>query len=666
MDHTKRIDLACVECRRRKRKCDGRKPQCSSCQAQERECVYDHERSNRKRKRDPEEVEKLEEQIEILLQRVKELENEAFSGNSMRNATLGSTSSSTRPGVDGLSGALSDQETRSASAVDEVGNLMWKLKIDSKGDTSFIGPSSNLHFISAAQESRSDSQLRNNPIITASDMPSLDQCLADQALRQELFDVFKSVVNPNNQFLDSFSLNNFDVLPAGADLDEILLRTAMFALATCFSARENATHIGDMFYKSAENIVQQCCRSCPSLVTVRALAMLCWRDLTLDNENSAWMYNCMGAALTTQLGLHVVDLQNIAGISPESKDSRIRTFWLWFRIDRIATFSLGRQCCIPWTRVRTPWLESILTSSATLPELVFNYECRLLFLFDKYMDQIYSFQFHELDSQSRNKLLFDAREALCTFYNEMNRQLSSEWNGQSSTTISLRMTYHMCLILVQRPLLREDSNGALYRMAVQSSNSSAVAITNLLRDYRKAGCLRTAPFVVVHNVLTAAIMHLLSVTSSNGTLRKRSITRFRECIEALGEMKYAWKRLRKAIALLQELAHRWSVVFALPMRLSYPLPAHSQNDFASKPKDQSSMEYQITAASEAHNEDDNFANSYSADKLENLPSKDDLPATEIKEGRGFASSDFTLGIYEMGDPFQLNDMNWLFPPIDQP
>ncbi|KAF5874857.1 putative c6 transcription factor protein [Botrytis fragariae] len=666
MDHNKRIDLACVECRRRKRKCDGRKPQCSSCQAQERDCVYDHERSNRKRKRDPEEVEQLEEQIEILLQRVKELENEASSGISTRNATLGSTSSLTKPGMDGLSGASSDQETRSASAVDEVGNLMWKLKIDSNGDTSFIGPSSNFQFISAAQESRSDNQLQSNPIITASDMPLSDQCLADEALQQELFDVFNSVVNPSNQFLDPIFLNNFDVLSARANLDEILLRTAMFALAACFSARENATHIGDIFYKSAENIVQQCCRSCPSLITVRALSMLCWRDLTLDNENTAWMYNCMGAALTTQLGLHVVNLQNIAGISPESKDSRIRTFWLWFRIDRIATFSLGRQCCIPWTRIRTPWLESILTSSATLPELVLNYECQLLLLFDKYMDQIYSFQFHDLDSQSRNKLLFDAREALCTFYNEMNRQISSERNGQSSATISLRMTYHMCLILVQRPLLREDSNGALYRMAVQSSNSSAVAITNLLRDYRKAGCLRTAPFVVVHHVLTAAIMHLLSVTSSNGTLRKRSITRFRECIEALGEMKYAWKRLRKAIALLQELAHRWSVVFALPMRLSYPLPAHSQNDISSQPKDQSSMGYQLTADSEAYNKDSNFANSYSADKLENLPLKDELPATEINGGRDFTNSDFTMGIYEMGDPFQLNDMNWLFPPIDQP
>ncbi|EDN94304.1 predicted protein [Sclerotinia sclerotiorum 1980 UF-70] len=48
----------------------------------------------------------------------------------------------------------------------------------------------------------------------------------------------------------------------------------------------------------------------------------------------AWMYNCMGAALTTHLGLHVVEYQKIAGISPEDKDSRIRTFWLWFRIDR--------------------------------------------------------------------------------------------------------------------------------------------------------------------------------------------------------------------------------------------------------------------------------------------------------------------------------------------
>ncbi|CAD6447342.1 69b32dea-9892-4bed-b426-c5eedf54550c [Sclerotinia trifoliorum] len=665
MDRTKRIELACAECRRRKRKCDGGKPQCSSCLAQERDCIYDHERNNRKRRRDPEEIAHLEEQIDILRQRVKELENGASSNMGTRDATMESIHITPTNSVGGeSSGIASDRETRLASAIDEVGNMMWKLKIDSNGGTSFIGPSSNLQFISTPQEPRSDTQLHNGQITMTAKMPSLDQCLVDFVLQQELLDIFTSVVNPDNQFLESSFLDRYIFHNTETKLDEILLRTAMFALAACYSKRDNAAHISNIFYLHAGSLVQQCCQSCPSLLLIRALAMLCWRDLTLDNENMAWMYNCMGAALATHLGLHVVEYQKIAGISPEDKDSRIRTFWLWFRIDRIATLSLGRQCAIPWTRVRTPWLESILTSSVSLTELVFNYECQLLFIFDKYMDQIYSFQFHELDSQSRNKLFFDARENLSTFYNETNSHLPNHRSAQPSGMLTFRMTYHTCIILVQRPLLREDPNSALYRMAVQSSTSSAVAITSLLRDYRKAGYLQIAPFSVVHHVLTAAIMHLLSATSTNGTLRKRSVHQFRECIEALGQMKFAWKRLRKAIALLQELAHRWSVVFALPMRLSYPLSTDVQREYPSQSNVELSANDQSTVASQMQNKDDIFPMSYPAD-LTNNPFAEDPGSAVIKEGEDFAQTDFTFGIYERGDPFQLNDLNWLFPSTDQ-
>jgi hypothetical protein len=75
-------------------------------------------------------------------------------------------------------------------------------------------------------------------------------------------------------------------------------------------------------------------------------------------------------------------------------------------------------------------------------------------------------------------------------------------------------------------------------MAVQSLPASAGSITSLLREYRKFGFLPTAPFFVVHHVLTAAIMHLLSTTSSDDNLRRRSIHRFRECIGALEDMKF--------------------------------------------------------------------------------------------------------------------------------
>ncbi|KAF7874165.1 hypothetical protein EAF04_002837 [Stromatinia cepivora] len=279
MDHTKGIELACAECRRRKRKCDGGKPLCSTCLAQKKECIYDHERNNRKRRRDPEEIAHLEEQIDILRQRVKELENCASSNMFTRNATLESIHiTPTTSAVGESSGVASDHETRLASAVDEVGNMMWKLKIDSNGDASFIGPSSNLQFGSTPPEPRSDTQLHTGQITMTSKMTSLGELLVDYVLQKELLDIFISAVNPDNQFLESSFLDEYIFHNIEAKLDEILLRTAMFALAACYSARDNATHISNIFYLHAEGLVQKCCRSCPSLLVVRALAILCWRD----------------------------------------------------------------------------------------------------------------------------------------------------------------------------------------------------------------------------------------------------------------------------------------------------------------------------------------------------------------------------------------------------
>jgi hypothetical protein len=101
--------------------------------------------------------------------------------------------------------------------------------------------------------------------------------------------------------------------------------------------------------------------------------------------------------------------------------------------------------------------------------------------------------------------------------------------------------------------------------------AAASLISRMIRLYKKTASFSKAPSYVVHHVLTAALMHLLSSTSSQATVSHQAISRFRVCVEALEEMKVTWPRARKSVVLLQELAHRWSVVSALPMSLSYPV-----------------------------------------------------------------------------------------------
>lgn len=184
----------------------------------------------------------------------------------------------------------------------------------------------------------------------------------------------------------------------------------------------------------------------------------------------------------------------------------------------------------------------------------------------------YSFEFPTLTFAEKNKLLMDARERVVTFHQEIDDRLRVGKVLHSSYVACFQMSYQMSLILIHRPYLREPPDSVSYRLALRSMTTAATTIASLIRAYQKLESFERAPFYVVHNILTAAIMHLLSATSSETTLRQQSITRFRVCVAALEELQNTWPRAKKSINLLQELANRWNVVFALPMRLSNVLP----------------------------------------------------------------------------------------------
>ncbi|KAI1523332.1 C6 transcription factor, partial [Pyrenophora tritici-repentis] len=334
---------------------------------------------------------------------------------------------------------------------------------------------------------------------------------------------------------------------------------------------ESTIDIGKVFATQAEKILQQCYRAYPGVVVVETLLILGWRELTLDNDNMAWMYNCMCSGLTTHLGLHAVTLQDNASTPSKRQSSRIIAFWRSFWFDRIATFSLGRHCVIPVKRIRTRFPKSTYPSSMSLSQLVFDHECRFLMIFDTFMEQIYSFDFYEMEEGKRRQLLLDARDEILRLYQGMDILIARPIRSSSSSILTLHMLHHMGLLLVQRPFLREDTTSGLYRMAIRSMYESAVSINNLSRNYRTTTGFAKATVVHMQCILTAALMHLLGVTSSDKTVERRSITRFRFCVESLKEMKSMRSRSARAISLLQELANRWKVVRALPLELSYPL-----------------------------------------------------------------------------------------------
>ncbi|KAF5974286.1 regulatory protein nit-4 [Fusarium bulbicola] len=500
------------------------------------------ERPKRKQ-RDSELVSNLEDQVLALKDYVRKLE--AACG----HANLPNFAPST---LDDDVGTLAVPEDDSqSSAINDVSSMMWRMNLDGSGETSFVGPSGSFCF-----------PVSGHGIETQSTGPEAEESV------QVLLDLFRQHINTVHHFVPSPVI---ETLKAPEGLDGELLQASVLAAASLFAYSQ-----GQVYADRAEAIVMKCCRTIPSVVTIQALAILTWRELALENENNAWLYNSMAASLAVHLGLHVSSLENVMQIpigppSDIDKSVRVQTFWSVFLMDRISTSMLGRNCMIPWRRVRaTPYLKAC--SNPTTEDTVFDAHCQMWFIHDRYMDKIYSFEFGELEHFERHQLLSEARDHHMNFFRQMGRDHELRKNNMNLQVILLHMVYNMSLLLIHRPYLREPKDSAAHQLSVRTNMTSAHALVRLIRQYDKEANIENAPFSAVHCVLTAAVSLLLNATSTNPTIRSQSVHRFRACVDALDKMK-RWTRARRGLLLLRELANRWKVVSALPMRHSVPLVA---------------------------------------------------------------------------------------------
>ncbi|KLO81582.1 uncharacterized protein Y057_7560 [Fusarium fujikuroi] len=515
-----RVAKACETCRRRKRKCDGNSP-CSSCVKNNIECVYVLER--KRKQRDSELVSNLEDQVLALKDYVRKLE-----------AACGYSNL-----PDFASSSLEDEgpahivDDSQSSAINDVSSMMWRMNIHG-GETSFVGPSGSFCFpVSGHIETQSTSHEAQESV-------------------QVLLDLFRQHINSIHHFVSSQAI---ETLKSPETLDGELLQASVLAAASLFTNSQ-----GQMYADQAEAIVMRCCRTIPNVVTIQALAILTWRELALENENNAWLYNSMAASLVVHLGLHVSSLENVMQVGPPSD------------IDMSVDAGSDELCLQiqnlhldAWTQLHDPMAKK---------DTVFDAHCQMWFIHDRYMDKIYSFEFGELEHFERHQLLSEARDHHMNFFRQMGRDLELRKNNMNPQVILLHMVYNMSLLLIHRPYLREPKESTAHQLSVRTNMTSAHALVRLIRQYEKEARIEDAPFFAIHCILTAAVSLLLNATSTNSAIRGQSVHRFRICVDALDRMK-RWTRARRGLLLLRELANRWNVVSALPMRHSVPLePTH--------------------------------------------------------------------------------------------
>ncbi|KAL1791752.1 hypothetical protein ACET3X_009503 [Alternaria dauci] len=569
-----------------KRKCDGQKPTCSLCQRGRRTC---------ERKRyEPDYVRALEEQVEALKALVSERAGthdklaHLDPGRSQtlqmaqRSDMFEDTSPSASEQIRDETFATQSQHSksqnhigpdqRSSIAMEELGLMMLRLGINDEGEPSFT--------ITTGQSSSSDSvapQQEPHLVNSTLDSRSPMHVLENLALRRHLVGCFYQHFNPFHQVLTPVDVLN---LEAGDytrwSPDEMLRNVAVLAVGSHFSDHSDALMIGEQCAEDAEKMTFHCLRRYASYILVQGFSLLAWRDLTFGRDSMSWNFNSLATGLGLQLGIHVTALnknrdERNPGISA-LQQRRIRSFWIYFSINRMVTSVLGMNCTMPWQRVRASLFSTILDGCTSVEEVAFCRHGQLWHLWDSLMDQTYAFDWPHLTSSRKADLLSRSQNALSSFQQQSDPILRQP----NTSAIYYQLAFQAATILIHRPFFSEPIGTPTLSIALKAGTKAALEICHIIRSVKKTSSLADYLQHAINYIVCAAVIHLMNATCGRTALGRRSANNLGICMDALGDMGPRWKcRQQKAILFLRKMAHKWKVVWALPLQHSAPLVAEA-------------------------------------------------------------------------------------------
>lgn len=184
----------------------------------------------------------------------------------------------------------------------------------------------------------------------------------------------------------------------------------------------------------------------------------------------------------------------------------------------------------------------------------------------------YSYEFGELERAHQRSLLLQARGSINEFGKKLRTTLPLRNTRNQQVLILLHLSYYTSSILIHRPFLRASMDADIRNMAFSSTCTDAQRFIEILRTSGALDSLSTMPFWVIHHILTTTVSYLAIATSEKTIASRRSANALRTCMTALERTSTTWpNQSSQAILLAQELAARWGVTSALPLKWSQPI-----------------------------------------------------------------------------------------------
>ncbi|KAH7157251.1 fungal-specific transcription factor domain-containing protein [Dactylonectria estremocensis] len=556
---------SCEFCRKRKVRCDARKPACASCIRHEQECVYVLSTPEARPTRAI--VNHLRVENERMRTYIKQLEESRNSASTVIPATeqlpLGQLPtglvhagrvSGRRESHIPPSAETESLDNSNASAPD-VSPFLWT---DEKGNLNVFGPSSALQSATRTHEPDDavalvhvQNGLLANAVISRQrehllrDIPSLDGVPIDLAIH--LLEIHWN--RQHHSFLLTYRpVIMRDILQEGRFSSKFLLN-AIFACASKFSQRAEVvddsgdltTSGGRFFRRCDELMASDNLLLTPSLPTVVGLLLLGSTFNARGITSKAWLLTGYALRMVFDVGLHLN--HRITQENAMEVEMYRRVFWGAFICDKLQSLYLGRpvaiklrdvhvshefndmmeedELCTPYVDPTLPLAERTHHHTTTPRDVIHSVTCfqQLCLLFKivaKIIDNFYvvgATAAHAYSSLQQLENDLENWEASLPECLRVDPTTGTVVSGRTAAPnlLILHITFNGVVILLHRPLtagghLKMEST--VPAMSWKRCSDAATKITHLSVAYRSIYSLRAAPYLISYGLYVACTIHV--------------------------------------------------------------------------------------------------------------------------------------------------------------
>ncbi|EME38553.1 hypothetical protein DOTSEDRAFT_75913 [Dothistroma septosporum NZE10] len=557
------VSSACIPCRKRKSKCDGQLPSCSTCIAVYRtECCYDADSDHRRKgalKRDIQSLQQQNDALDVIVASLRSLpEQESIAllhslrGDSNPNALADSLRSNMRLphsfAPQTLEADFTQQASTPSSTTYERPNFPPPISREDSGDSTTFSIRSTA---------------------TAVDDPAAwFRKPQDAEFVEHLLSLYHCWVQPFYCFI-SWDLFSQDMRRGRTDFCSAMLVNAVLSFACHYSDRSLARldpndsgTAGDQFYGEAKRLLDRSDK--PSLPAVQALGIMALRETSAGRDSSGYQLAGRCARMALEIGLHLSVMKS--GMRPNEAEARKVTFWSVFNLETICAVGFGRLSQLPRSAadIETPsantrsesqtWrpYEDVNVSnspSAEQPARAMSFQDQLSKLSELASDMVNTFYAPRERFTSRRLAITYAQ------YQNWYQNLPDPFRLENTSlphVLVLHMYYYGCVLHLFRPYIKLDLR-AVNLYPRDTCTHCANEISALMNALRAMYGLRRVALVVVSLVLSASTIHLLNLPS------EEAAAHLSQGLHDLEAISVNHRFAARAVDIVRSLSSKWNI-----------------------------------------------------------------------------------------------------------